>query len=89
MKKYMQDGELGNFSSIYGIAAAIAMTSFPVLYLVLQELNLLSSGIGKLALKLSVISDVVGIHGVSMFEAANNRKERKVLHYDIAFHLGL
>ncbi|KAG9152250.1 hypothetical protein Leryth_027338 [Lithospermum erythrorhizon] len=86
MRKYMRDGELGTFSSIYGIAASIAVTSFPVLYPVLQELNLLSSDIGRLALKLAVIGDVVGIHGVSIFEAAKQAegKESAALWYTIS-----
>ncbi|GLT68506.1 hypothetical protein SLA2020_407280 [Shorea laevis] len=68
-RKYM-DKELAKISSIGALSSSFAITTFPVLYPILQELNLLSSEIGRMALSTSVISDAVGINALLAFEAA-------------------
>ncbi|KAK9280651.1 hypothetical protein L1049_014348 [Liquidambar formosana] len=64
------DKELGKVSSIGGVASALAITAFPVLYPILKELNLLSSEVGRQALTTAIISDVIGLNAVIAFEAA-------------------
>lgn len=68
-RKYM-DKELAKISSIGALSSSFAITTFPVLYPILQELNLLSSEIGRMALSTAVISDTVGINALLAFEAA-------------------
>ncbi|KAJ9556865.1 hypothetical protein OSB04_011479 [Centaurea solstitialis] len=70
------EGEMRKLSSIWGVGASLAITSFPVLYNIIRELNLLSSDIGRMALATSVIGDVVGINGVVAFEAAKQGEGR-------------
>ncbi|KAI7738582.1 hypothetical protein M8C21_034010 [Ambrosia artemisiifolia] len=68
--------EMKKLSSIWGVSAALAITSFPVLHPIIRELNLLSSDIGRMALATAVIGDVVGIAGMSTFEAAKQGEFR-------------
>ncbi|GJX23713.1 cation/H(+) antiporter 24-like protein [Tanacetum coccineum] len=68
--------EMKKISSIWGVSTALGITSFPVLYPIIRELNLLSSDIGRMALSTAVIGDVVGIYGVITFEAAKQGEGR-------------
>lgn len=68
--------EMKKISSIWGVSTALAITSFPVLYPIIRELNLLSSDIGRMALSTAVIGDVVGIYGIVAFEAAKQGEGR-------------
>ncbi|KVI11296.1 cation/H(+) antiporter 24-like [Cynara cardunculus var. scolymus] len=70
------EGEMKKISSIWGVGASLAITSFPVLHSIIRELNLLSSDIGRMALATAVIGDVVGINGVVAFEAAKQGEGR-------------
>ncbi|OMP02378.1 Cation/H+ exchanger [Corchorus olitorius] len=63
------DKELGLPSSIGGIASSLAVTAFPIHYCVLQELNLLSSEVGNMALSIALVSDALGMNFVVIFEA--------------------
>ncbi|KAM5583079.1 cation/H(+) antiporter 24 [Rosa sericea] len=72
------DKELAKLSTIGGIAATLALPLFPVLYPILKELNLLSSDIGRLALSISVISDVVGITFMVVFEATKQGEGKPI-----------
>lgn len=69
LRKYM-DEDLAMISSIGAVSSAFAITVFPSLYPILEELNLLSSEIGRMALSTSIISDTVGINAIVAFEAA-------------------
>jgi Kef-type K+ transport system membrane component KefB len=69
MRKSM-DKDLAKISSIGAVSSSLAITTFPVLYPILEELNLLSSEIGRMALSTSIISDAVGINAILAFEAA-------------------
>lgn len=73
-------------SSILGIASSLAITSFPVLYHIVKELNLISSEIGRMALSTSIISDVIGLNGIVIFEASKQGEHRPiaVLWYSIS-----
>ncbi|KAL6967758.1 hypothetical protein U1Q18_033569 [Sarracenia purpurea var. burkii] len=62
------DKEMARASSIISFAASFAITSFPVLYQIIKELNLLSSEVGRLALSTVMISDVIGLHCIVVFE---------------------
>jgi Kef-type K+ transport system membrane component KefB len=64
------DKDLAKISSIGIVALSFAITTFPVLYPILEELNLLSSEIGRMALSTAIISEVVGINALLVFEAA-------------------
>lgn len=70
------DAELVKASSIWGITSSLAMTAFPVLYPIMKELNLLSSEIGRVALSIAVIGDVIGMNGVVIFEASKQGEGR-------------
>ncbi|XP_021603896.1 cation/H(+) antiporter 24 [Manihot esculenta] len=63
------DKELARVSGIGAVATDLAFTSFPVIYLVLKELNLLSSEVGRTALAVAVIGDSLGIVVIIAFEA--------------------
>ncbi|XP_071690648.1 cation/H(+) antiporter 24 [Rutidosis leptorrhynchoides] len=68
--------EMKKGSSIWGVSAALAITSFPVLHPIIREFNLLSSDIGRMALATAVIGDVVGLYGITSFEAAKQGEGR-------------
>ncbi|CAK7330403.1 unnamed protein product [Dovyalis caffra] len=53
------DQELAKSSSIGGVVSAMSVTGFVVIYPILQELNLLSSEVGQIALSVSIITDAV------------------------------
>ncbi|XVF05812.1 hypothetical protein REPUB_Repub05bG0205200 [Reevesia pubescens] len=66
----LMDGDLGRPSSIGAIATIMSFTAFPVHYTILEELNLLSSEVGNMALSISLISDSIGMNFLVAFEAA-------------------
>ncbi|KAL8141403.1 hypothetical protein V2J09_007424 [Rumex salicifolius] len=76
---------MAKFATFGGIASAIIVTTFPVIYTVLHDLHLLSSEIGRLALSIVVISDVIGLNIVIAFEAAKQAESRSMnaLYYTI------
>ncbi|XP_022728705.1 cation/H(+) antiporter 24-like [Durio zibethinus] len=63
------DKELGRLSSIGTIASSLSITGFPIHYAVLQELNLLSSEVGSMALSIALISDSIGMNFLVAFQA--------------------
>ncbi|KAJ8751244.1 hypothetical protein K2173_016425 [Erythroxylum novogranatense] len=63
------DRELGRVSGYGAVASNLALTSYPVIYLILRELNLLSSEIGRLSVTTAMIGDVFGISSILVFEA--------------------
>lgn len=67
------DKELQRVPIMGGVASAFAISTFPVLYQVVKELNLLSSEIGKLALSSVLVSDCVGIVCIVLFEATRSK----------------
>ncbi|GAB2286074.1 hypothetical protein Dimus_020498 [Dionaea muscipula] len=77
IRKYM-DRDLAKPASIGGVASAMIITTFPVIYTVLRDLNLLSSEIGRLALSTVVISDIIGMVIVVAFEAAKQGETRAI-----------
>ncbi|XP_020550589.1 cation/H(+) antiporter 24 [Sesamum indicum] len=72
------DKELAKVSSIWGVTSSLAITAFPVLYSIVKELNLVSSEIGRMALSSAVISDVIGITGVIIFEATKQGEHKPI-----------
>ncbi|CAN8253183.1 unnamed protein product [Cochlearia groenlandica] len=64
MEKNMQ-----KLSSYGGVAFAMAFTSFPVIYTVLRDMNLLNSEVGKLAMSVALLSDMAGMYVLIFFEA--------------------
>ncbi|KAL2470975.1 Cation/H(+) antiporter 25 [Abeliophyllum distichum] len=73
-----QDKELAKALSVWGISSALSITAFPVLYPIVRELNLLSSEIGRMALSTAVISDIIGIQGIIIFEAGKQGEGRTI-----------
>ncbi|CAL5424649.1 unnamed protein product [Camellia sinensis] len=74
IRKFL-DKQLSRVPIIGGVSSAFAITSFPVLYQIIKELNLLSSEIGRLALSTVIVSDVIGINCFIVFEAARLGEE--------------
>lgn len=68
--------QLQSGASIWGVASSLSITAFPVIYTIVKEFNLLSSDIGRMALSTAVISDMIGINGVTAFEAAKQGEGR-------------
>lgn len=68
--------ELQSGASIWGVASSLSITAFPVIYTIVREFNLLSSDIGRMALSTAVISDMIGMNGVTAFEAAKQGEGR-------------
>ncbi|KAK9154040.1 hypothetical protein Sjap_001520 [Stephania japonica] len=55
-------------SSIIGLASSMSMTGFMVIYLILKELNLLNSNIGRLALRVAMVTDAAAFNSLMLFE---------------------
>lgn len=62
--------ELAKASSILGFSSTFAITSFPVIYPIIKEFNLLSSEMGRMALSVAVVSDVIGNQFFIVFDAS-------------------
>ncbi|CAL9244084.1 unnamed protein product [Arabidopsis halleri] len=67
--KEKMDVRLQKSSSIGGVTFALGFTSFPVIYTVLRDMNLLNSEIGKFAMSVTLLGDMVGIYVLVLFEA--------------------
>ncbi|KAH1109047.1 hypothetical protein J1N35_012815 [Gossypium stocksii] len=65
----LMDSEMAKISSIGGIASGLSVTTFPIHYTILEELNLLSSEVGNMALSIALISDSIGMNFITVFEA--------------------
>ncbi|KAK6163814.1 hypothetical protein DH2020_000678 [Rehmannia glutinosa] len=72
------DKEIAKASSIWGISSYLATSAFPVLYPIVRELNLLSSGIGRMALSTAVVSDAIGMNALIIFEASRQGEQKTI-----------
>ncbi|KAI3450283.1 hypothetical protein Pfo_006948 [Paulownia fortunei] len=72
------DKEIAKASSIWGISSCSAIAAFPVLYPIVRELNLLSSEIARMALSTAVVSDVIGMNALLIFEALKQGEHRAI-----------
>ncbi|XP_049406195.1 cation/H(+) antiporter 24-like [Solanum stenotomum] len=70
--------ELARASSMLGVTSELAITAFPVIYPIIRELNLLSSEIGRMSLSTALISDIIGIQFVVIFEAAKQAEHKSM-----------
>jgi len=77
VRDYM-DQELRKLSSIGGIISAIVITTFPVIYTILQDMQLLSSEIGRTALSTVIVSDLLGINIIVAFEAIKQGEHHSI-----------
>ncbi|XP_019167278.1 PREDICTED: cation/H(+) antiporter 24-like [Ipomoea nil] len=68
--------ELAKASSIFEFSAMFALTAFPVIYPIIKEFNLLSSEIGRMALSVAVISDVIGAQFLIAFDASKQMEAK-------------
>lgn len=73
------DKEVTGISSIWGLSLSFTTAAFPVLYPIIKELNLLSSGIGRMALTTSVISDVIVLNVLLVFETWKQGEEKPII----------
>ncbi|MED6179581.1 hypothetical protein PIB30_002406 [Stylosanthes scabra] len=71
MRKNM-DKELSRIASMGVISAYFGITTFPVLHNILKDLNLLNSHVGRMALSMALIGDVLGTCSIVIFEAAKH-----------------
>ncbi|XP_027932890.1 cation/H(+) antiporter 24 [Vigna unguiculata] len=69
MRKDM-DENFAKISSLGSIAAYLGTSSFPTLYHILEEFNLLNSDAGRISLASSMIGDAFGLFSLLAFEAA-------------------
>ncbi|CAH8366204.1 unnamed protein product [Eruca vesicaria subsp. sativa] len=63
------DTNMGKPSSVGGIAFALAFSSFPVIYTILRDMNLLNSEVGKFAMSVALLGDMAAILALVFFEA--------------------
>ncbi|KAJ0266793.1 Cation/H(+) antiporter 25 [Hirschfeldia incana] len=69
------DKDMKRFSSVGSISFALAFSSFPVLYTVLRDMNLLNSEVGKFAMSVALIGDMAAMLALIFFEALNQAEE--------------
>lgn len=81
------DKEMARFSSIWGISLTLSIAAFPVLYPIARELNLLSSSIARMALSTAVISDLIGLNALLVFETLKQGEYKAInaLFYLVSF----
>ncbi|KAJ0245998.1 Cation/H(+) antiporter 25 [Hirschfeldia incana] len=60
---------MGRPSSVGGIAFSLAFSSFPVIYTILRDMNLLNSEVGKFAMSVALLGDMAAILVLVFFEA--------------------
>ncbi|KAJ6985069.1 cation/H(+) antiporter 24 [Populus alba x Populus x berolinensis] len=65
-------GNLAKPVGIGSVASSVSVTVFPVIYLILKELRLLSSEVGRMAMATAMVSDVMGIILVFAFVAVKH-----------------
>ncbi|KAK8982596.1 hypothetical protein V6N11_046513 [Hibiscus sabdariffa] len=63
------DTHLKKFASIEAVALSMSVTTFPIHYTVLEELNLLSSEVGNMVMSTTIISDTIALNFMLAFEA--------------------
>ncbi|XP_051132277.1 cation/H(+) antiporter 24-like isoform X2 [Andrographis paniculata] len=76
-RKSLPEGTEKPFS-LMGITSSLAISAFPVIYPIVKEFNLVSSEMGQMALSTSIISDVIGNIGVTIFEAGKQGEDRPI-----------
>ncbi|XP_019058239.1 PREDICTED: cation/H(+) antiporter 24-like [Tarenaya hassleriana] len=67
--RHSMEHVLKRISALGGVASSLAITSFPVIYTVLHDTNLLNSEVGKFAMSVALLGDFVGIFVLVIFEA--------------------
>ncbi|MBA0690942.1 hypothetical protein Goari_008593, partial [Gossypium aridum] len=81
------DEELARVSSIGEIALSLSVTTFPFHYTIIEELNLLCSEVGNMALSIALISDAIGINFMKVFEAMKqgDGSAQSIIWYSISY----
>ncbi|CAH8358754.1 unnamed protein product [Eruca vesicaria subsp. sativa] len=69
------DMNMRKFSSVGSISFALAFSSFPVIYTVLRDMNLVNSEVGKFAMSVALIGDMAAMVALIVFEALNQAEE--------------
>ncbi|KAL1558799.1 cation/H(+) antiporter 24-like [Salvia divinorum] len=78
LQRNSMNAGLGSFSAIWGISLNLSIAAFPVVYPIVKELNLLSSGIGRMALTTTMISDLIGFLALIIFEMLNQGQRKPI-----------
>ncbi|ESQ42530.1 hypothetical protein EUTSA_v10012665mg [Eutrema salsugineum] len=63
------DKNLSKISALGGVAFALAFSSFPVIYTILRDMNLLNSEVGKFAMSVALLGDMAALCVLIFFEA--------------------
>ncbi|CAI0399731.1 unnamed protein product [Linum tenue] len=84
--KPAMDPELSKISSIGAVVGLLSISAFYVIHPILQEMNLLSSEIGRIALSTSIIIDVIGIIFLVVFEVMRHAEHgaRAAIWYNVS-----
>lgn len=75
LRNYMDKG-LSRSSSILGVSSLLSVTAFPVIHPIISEFNLLSSEMGRFALSTALITEVLRIAIIAIFEASEQGSAR-------------
>lgn len=84
LRSSIHDEGLSKPSGIGGLATSLSITAFPVIYLILKELNLLSSEIGRMAMSTAIVSDIMGLMGLLAFDVI---KQAQISSKAVLFYL--
>ncbi|CAN1266469.1 Cation/H(+) antiporter 24 [Linum perenne] len=80
------DPELSKVSSIGAIIGLVSISAFYVIHPILEEMNMLSSEIGRMALSTSIIIDTIGIFFMVAFEVMRHAESsaRAAMWYNVS-----
>ncbi|KAL0710048.1 hypothetical protein Bca4012_017026 [Brassica carinata] len=67
--RHKMDKNMRKISSIGAIAFGLAFSSFPVIYTILRDMNLVNSEVGKFAMSVALLGDMAAILVLTFFEA--------------------
>ncbi|CAH2069528.1 unnamed protein product [Thlaspi arvense] len=69
------DKNMQKMTSIGGVAFGLAFSSFPVIYTILRDMNLLNSEVGKFAMSVALLGDMAALVVLIVFEAMMQEDE--------------
>ncbi|XP_021719486.1 cation/H(+) antiporter 25-like [Chenopodium quinoa] len=75
---YIDDSMVRKPSSVGAISSTMIITTFPSIYSILKEMQILRSEIGRMALTTVIITDFVGLVDIVSFEAMKQSEVRMI-----------
>ncbi|XP_021766698.1 cation/H(+) antiporter 25-like [Chenopodium quinoa] len=78
VKPYIDDSVVRKYSSIGAISSSIIITTFPSIYSILKDMQILRSEVGRMALTMVIISDFIGLVDIFAFEAMKQGEFRVI-----------